>query len=556
MFGYRHGEIELPRAKLEVKIKEKIRFKGCYVQQGEPEKRKPVSRTLPIYFNTAALWRPDPDFQPNIVIGILARVGMDPPKPSNILLACLKTFVTHFCERYLEPLDVDACCFNEWIEGCPYTAERKKELTNLWNEHPYEDPAMYKGASDVKSFIKDEPYPEPKACRTINSRSDWFKCYSGPIFGAIGKKVFHDIPEFIKTVPVLRQPEHLIEQLFDLVGSISNNDATSYEAHFIEIVMDAIEFVLYRYMVRGSVVNSNRIEKIIEVVTGEQELYFKNLSVNTPPMRMSGEMNTSLGNGFSTVMLVKFIAWINECMVKLQAEGDDNLSVWQFAECRPTEADWKQLGWVMKVETPASINIASFCGNIFDLDEKVVIVDPINALLNFGWVRKNYINASEKLLLELLRSRALSMAFQYNGCPMLGDFGRRVCELTKHITVRKSILDTMNLYDKEEYLSIVGKDLPARIPPAPASRHIVESLYNVSVEQQIAFEESLHLVQLWSAIEPNFVCPGTLCRNYDLYTTDSKESWIFPGPTDFPAVEQTIRSFGKITHRFVCDYYR
>ncbi len=243
------------------------------------------------------------------------------------------------------------------------------------------------------------------------------------------------------------------------------------------------------------------------------------------------------------------------CEVKLRAEGDDNLNVWQYAERAPTEEDWKEMGWKMKVETPESVCTASFCGNVFDLYDKIVVVDPREALINFGWVRKVYVNAGPNLLLQILRSKALSMAHQYNGCPMLGIFGRHIVELTAGIKMRQSIVDTMNAYDREEYLSIVGAELPAHIEPSESNRQLVYSLYGITASEQVAFEKSVPQIKLWSAIEPNFCCSKSTSDCWDKYTSVVGSPWVFEGPTCHDEVERVIRSFGEITSGFVDTFY-
>jgi len=555
MFGYRHGEVPLPMSKLDPKkIKKDIEFHGCVISRNDVEIQKPISRTLPIYFVGAANYRPDPDFPPNVVIGCLARVGMDAPKVDGRIMAAIKNFTLSFCHQYLTPLDPARVDFYTWIESTPYTRKRKDNLIKTWEANPSDDPGTVSGSTDNKSFIKDEAYPEPKAPRAINSKADWFKCYSGPLFGAIGKDVFQ-LEWFIKTVPVRDQPEHLISVLYDLFSPISNNDATSYEAHFKKIIMTNIEFVVYFYMCQFSPIYMDKMHKIYKALTGKQTLFFKHVWLTVPAMRCSGEMNTSLGNGLTTVLLVLFIAWVRQAIVRLKAEGDDNLSVWQFEDAVPTERDWAELGWVMKVERPNCISSASFCGNIFDLDDQRVIVDPRNALLDFGWVRKAYVGVGPKVLKQLLRSKALSMAHQYNGCPILGLFGRHVVGLTKDVIMRKSIIDTMNVYDKEQYLAIVVKELPPYIEPTPASRFLVNSLYGISIDEQICFERSIEKIQLWSAVELNFLTTTLTEETYSDYTAPVGEPWVYPKQTNFDHLEQVIRSFGKITSRFVDDFY-
>lgn len=537
------------------KIKKDFHYGPCRIRHCDVTTQIPISRTLPIYFSGAANCRPDPNYPPNVVIGTLARIGMQPPVISPILLQSISFFVGSFCKQFLQPLNPDQVDFYDWIEGTPYPRKRKDELIRVWESYLTDDPFADRKLTELKCFIKDETYPEYKAPRSINSRADWFKCYSGPLFQAIGYYIFHSSPDFIKTVPVLEQPADIIEALYDAFSPISNNDATSYEAHFIPVIMRHIEGQVYLHMCSKSQLYTQQMTKILQVLTGKQTLRFRDVTLKCGPFRMSGEMNTSLGNGLTTKLLVCFIAWIKQVIVKLRAEGDDNLSRWQNEESVPTEAEWRELGWVMKVERPDSVCTASFCGNVFDIEEQRVIVDPRSALLDFGWVRKPYVNASDGVLLQLMRSKALAMYHQYNGVPLLGKFGLHVIRLTEGVVIRKSVLNTMSLYDREEYLMCVKDTLPAYIEPTTASRLMVEELYGISYDEQIAFEHSVPDIRLWNEIELNFPCTQLTTQHYDNYTESIDTPWKCPLTHDHAEVERVLRSFGKITREFVEGYY-
>jgi hypothetical protein len=555
MRGYRIGETQIPFAKLDPETtKKNMIITGCLKRRADCVDRIPISRTLPIYFDEFALFRPDPDYPPNVVIGVLARIGMQPPKIDPVIKRALKMFVSAYCEQFLTPLEPDSVDFKDWIENTPYSRKRKDQLIKVWFDSDTECVFDDKRKTEIKSFIKDEPYDEPKAPRSINSRADWFKCYSGPLFQAIGHEIFHGSPDFIKTVAVREQPADIMADLHDAFSPITINDATSYEAHFIKETMNIIEFTMYHFMCRRSADYSSRMKTIQKVLTGEQKLKFKLIQVTTDCLRMSGEMNTSLGNGFTTQMLVKFIAFIRSAIIRLRAEGDDNLTRWSDERCIPTKEDWWELGWNMKVERPACVAEASFCGNVFDPDEQLVIVNPREVLLNFGWVKKQYVNASDSILMGLMRCKALSMYHQYNGCPLLGHFGLHVIRMTDHIKIRRSIIDSMNLYEKEEYLSSVKDELPDFIPPSESSRDIVRRLYNISVEEQIAFEESVPAITLWSKVQVNFSCPEKFAFNFEHYTHPIGEEWVCQLPPNEEAVLSVIRSFGRRTEAFLAQY--
>lgn len=554
MYGYRFTEIDPAILKIDrTKIKKDLKIISSLVNEEMEPERLPVSRTLPIYFELAKP-RPCPNHPPQAVISLLKRTGTKPPPGSSELRRLIKVFMRSFCERTFVPLSTEEIDFENWVSNINQTSERKEELRKRWYENPFEDPYIVKKGTQVKSFLKDEPYDTIKAARAINARDDWFKAYWGPVADAIAKQVFA-LDEFIKTVPVLERPDDISEALADEFGKILNMDASSYEAHFIKIVMECIQFEAYRYFGRDSDVVMYRILKVIEVLGGKNCLIFKYIVAIIEATRMSGEMDTSLGNGLTTLILNLFLAWLKKIRVQLRCEGDDNLSLWSDAKLAPTDADWVELGWIMKVEEPESVATASFCGNVFDPDDKIVVTDPRDALANFGWVGKRYVKASERLLLQLLRSKGLSMAHQYNGCPMLGAFGRRVVQLTEGVVIRQSVVNNMDAYQREKYLQSVKGPLPEYKEPPPATRLLVERLYNISIEDQISFEKSLPEIQLWSRLNFAMYCPNEWTTHYETYTVGIGDTWCPGFHEDRIRLKTFLTSFGVTTIGFTNDYY-
>lgn len=81
---------------------------------------------------------------------------------------------------------------------------------------------------------------------------------------------------------------------------------------------------------------------------------------------MSGDMCTSLGNGFSNKMKAEFLAYKAGGTIDGFVEGDDGLFVTNF-ELR--SSDYEKLGFTIKIEEIADPCEASFCGMIFGEDE-------------------------------------------------------------------------------------------------------------------------------------------------------------------------------------------
>lgn len=556
MHGYRYSEIDPFSVKIDpLKIKTSCKILAANIKMAECPKRLIASRTLPIYLDNSAEPKPCSNHPPSIVMGILKRFATQPPKSSPIVLAYLNKFVRNFCETMLEPLTAGDAEFDTWIEQINQPAFRKEELKAVWTAAPYDDPAIVFRSCDIKSFVKDEFYPDIKPLRCINARDDWFKCCSGPLFDAISKKVF-SLPYFIKKVPVLERPTDIIESIWDLVSDVINADATSYEAHFIEEIMDNIEFVLYDYMTERVPDYHHKMSYIKHVLKGPQLLKFKFMSVKLNATRMSGEMNTSLGNGFTTLMLNMFLSYIKNLKMNIRAEGDDNLSKWQKSEFKPTAEEWEELGWIMKIEEPREANLGAFCGNVFDVEDKIVVTDPRTALRTFGWTGKRYVSAGRALQLQLLRSKALSLSHQYNGCPLLGAFGRRVEQLTRGITIRKSVINCMEQYKREQAQIYITTPLPDYVEPPMATRLLVENLYGINIKDQLSFESSLTNLELDSAFSFPWVEGTGPERHFHEYTSPVGEPWFPPAPEDEGRIQQYLFQFGKTTEAFNESYFR
>ena len=147
--------------------------------------------------------------------------------------------------------------------------------------------------------------------------------------------------------------------------------------------------------------------------------------------RMSGEMNTSLGNGFSNLMMAKYIAYSKGGYLDGYVEGDDGIFT---STVKLESADYLKLGFTIKMEEVEQINEASFCGMIF-ATEGQIIRNPSDILANFGWT-SSFINAGPVIMGELLRAKALSTVYETGNCPIIGVLARRALLKTRQYKPR------------------------------------------------------------------------------------------------------------------------
>jgi hypothetical protein len=221
-------------------------------------------------------------------------------------------------------------------------------------------------------------------------------------------------------------------------------------------------------------------------------------NASVPGVRMSGEMDTSLGNGWCNLVLFMYVLWgkgvnltdlVDICGF---VEGDDGLFALPH-KLLPEERDYVPLGFRIKIIIADELNLASFCGNIFAPGDNIVVTDPVKMLSKLGWCSRKYIGAGRAVQEALLRAKALSIVHQFNGCPILSAAGRRIVELTQNVTFRKDFLKhAFNSYERQW----IREDLPAEKIPSSATRYIVEELYGITIAQQKEIEARISCMEM------------------------------------------------------------
>lgn len=471
---------------------------------------------------------PDPSDRNTMKAGVLKRFLMKPPKACTIKRRALKRFVEKWCHDNLTPLSVDTDLSVEtWLSQTNYPAWRKDQLLRKYKAiiNPRE-----KKYGLVKSFMKDECYPEYKHARAINSRTDEFKTLVGPTFKAIEKEVFK-LDWFIKKIPVKDRPKYIMDRLGHGRRFMAS-DYTAYESHFDKETMDCIEFVLYDYMTQN-LPNREEFKYLVgQVIGGLNVCIFKFFSVEVEATRMSGEMCTSLGNGFSNLMLMLFLCDLKGCTgVRGVVEGDDGLFTLD-GPC-PTAEDFAEIGFTIKVEMHDRISDASFCGLLFDPEDLVIVTNPLEELATFGWTTSQYRKSSTKRLKELLKCKSISLAYQYGGCPILTSLARYGLRMTAEVKARPG---RMNQWEADQFFEakLYSKGVLREVPLR--TRLLVERLYGISMETQIKVEnylDGLTTLQPLNIPDLEIMIPQHWKHYWFFYVSDLNKS--FPSEDIAPA---------------------
>jgi len=340
--------------------------------------------------------------------------------------------------------------------------------------------------------LKDETYGEFKAPRTINSRSDQCKVLFGPFFHAIETKLFK-LKWFIKYVPVKQRAQFISNYVNQPGAKIISTDFSQFEAHFKREIMETIEFQLYDYMVQNVPGGIEFMQLVRKYIGGTNDIAFKNINVYCDATRMSGEMNTSLGNSFTNLMIMLFSAqelgWIS---TKGTVEGDDGLFTY-FGDL-PPENWFNNLGWNIKLVPSDKISTASFCGLLFDEIDQQIITDPIKVVNNMGWLSRDYCHASDRLIKRILKCKSLSFLYQYSGCPIVHSLAKYFLRATNSSRTKMPNDWANNSYDRNYYIKILAElkdnwDLYINETPTYRTRLLFEQMYKITVPQQVAIEK-------------------------------------------------------------------
>lgn len=486
-YGYRHAEVmdfipSMPDASYRL-------HNFCCRERN----RTPMRVSLGCHVLGAANPVPDITHSPSQVEGLIKRVATQMPVINQATLNRLKRYTVRFLKRnfagkqfpYEENFD-----FDEYLEKTNYTLKRKQDLADV-HKNPFNiDGKGY----NVKGHTKDECYPEYKAFRGIHSRADDYKSRVGPFFQKLDKAIFSE-PSFIKKIPVRHRAQWLSDK-FRWARNFFMSDYSQFEATFGPALMQ-VELLIYKWFLDKNNRKNELIDLIRRGIMSTNHVKYKDFNFTIDCRRMSGEMNTSGGNGIMNLIISTFVLHelgnkgnLNRCV-----EGDDGAFE---VDVYPTAADYALVGAVVKIDRPEVMNEGSFCGLIYDPSDGDNVTDVRESLLSFGWTTKQYMGASDFRLKALLRSKSLSMLYEYPACPILRNLALYGLRMTKEVpeSYLKSVIakQKLNRYESDLILSALDYASHPEVLVQEvklATRTLVARKFGVSVELQLAIESYL-----------------------------------------------------------------
>jgi len=383
--------------------------------------------------------------------GAYARVAKDMPSPTRSSLERIERETDDFCRRFLVPLSPSRLVETReaviaWLESSQYNQERKNELLSVYDDY-VGCLCLTVQALNCNGHGKRETYLKFKQARAILSRTDLFKTVVGPAFKLIEEAVYSH-PSFIKHIPVKDRPDYIMTMFDGCPGPFFVTDYTSFESSFSPEVMQSCEVRMYNYMLQ----NFPRLSSLISrVLPGWNRCVFKYFTMWIPGRRMSGEMCTSLGNGFTNLILARCACKGDPEQLRIVVEGDD--AIMYHPEGFDTQF-FTDAGFIIKIERVSNVLMSSFCGLKMSRD-MCSMTDPRKVLLNFGWTHSKFMLSRPAVKLGLLRAKAMSLLYEHPRCPILSVLAIRALELTSDIKPvfgdswrEKQKADECKLYEK------------------------------------------------------------------------------------------------------------
>lgn len=394
------------------------------------------------------------------------------------------SFARHYIKNHIQPLkeglDEDELLEN-WLGQSKYDSDRRNKLREL-NKMMRNHQIPRRQYLQLTSFIKSEFYTEPKEARIINSRSDAFKSRVGPYIHAAEAMVYDD--HFIKHC----KPSEVVEKMKNKACGFEvfyETDYSSFEGSFKPEYLRQIEL----YLLTRLFYNYPEIVSLctLALVSSNKLIYRKRYSAEFPGSRMSGEMWTSMCNGYMNKLLVEFVAKRSDALVDYLVEGDDGFI------CSNKPLNWEltaDAGFKLKCDIVHDPMDVQFCS--LRVCENKLIPNIERTLTHYGFIIDTQIarglavksKRSQKKLDEVQYAKACSLLATSSGIPILQAVALQQLRVLSGTHLNPKYFDW---WEREFY------DLSN---PAPSSislgvRKYVEKEFGILVDDQIEVERQI-----------------------------------------------------------------
>jgi hypothetical protein len=346
--------------------------------------------------------------------------------------------------------NAEAMPFDEWIVTRNYPQHKKQKYIRA---HANVLSGLLRRKNcRISGFVKREFYPTPKPARMIHSRDLEMSSHWGPYCTAIEKKVFHhpwgqQHTPFLKYTTFTDRPT-VIDENFNIFEHdvCYKTDYSKFENSFRKCLIKICENALYKKFFPDHPV----VKTVCQVLADEQKCQTMGYNYVVPEGRMSGDMNTSLGNGFTNLMLTRYFMHRLGLKCVQFVEGDDCL----FKPERPLTPKEKELifqwatdlGFTLTLEHEGPCHSAGFCSTYWSPSNRKCFIQPFKPLLQLGWSFQAHRHSTTEERRALLKAKCMSYLSQSPDCPILAPICYKIYR-SLHKTKAKMKYDSY-VYDR------------------------------------------------------------------------------------------------------------
>lgn len=417
---------------------------------------------------------------------------------------------SHFVRRLVtkyEPLEYFPICVETqnkyWLDPCKHytVAQKNKHRKNMklfeeigMKNYKKHFPDLY----SCLSFIKREFYDTVKTARIINSRTDEFKSIVGAHMKRIEEVVCIN-EHYVKHISLSERAERM-KQIFLKYHYVTEDDYSSFEGTQTNRFHRACERWLFKHMLR----NNKEMWKFIKPIFN---VSFKETSISMPSKqykdrmtfsgsRMSGDLWTSLGNGFSNECVFLFAIYKLTSIIKpptpidfdYLVEGDDGFFAATVDFTHVFESVATELGLQCKIEQGRDINDVSFCSTCIGPNGQSV-PNFWRLLEKFGWdydeqIVNNYSDKPSKHESKILYSKALSLNAVSQGIPILQELSMQII---RTVGKQQLMMKYFSYLDLEVYDMMHYEEQETEI--TMEMRQFFEERFGVTITTQLNIEE-------------------------------------------------------------------
>jgi len=339
-------------------------------------------------------------------------------------------------------------------------------------------------------FVKSEFYEAVTDPRGIYTPGDLNKCFYGWMFSQIEFQVYQ-WPEVVKHIPVAERAAYIKKKL-SKYSKFLETDFTSLESSITKVWMEQVEFMIYKHFFSNCTESTKKIvDGLLSQLSGTIPMCTRQFKTTRVAGRQSGDMNTSLGNLLTNIILISFL--FDEQGIDFEAvfEGDDALI---NCEQIPNLDVLAELGFKVTFDSADEIGHLSFCGMKFS-ESGQQMSNPFMYITKLTYIPKQYMMASQKTKDKLVFMKCLSALFERPECPMVSAYchslmdkiGYKFSAATLRCFVAKMNIDE---YQRKRYNDCLeSRSIISSSHIHLDTRLLFEQTYGVPISSQIEFEK-------------------------------------------------------------------